>query len=93
MTLLPATLKFLHFDVNSFVLAGILLIPIVAFHVAMSYMRTAPEPARVSQWIWKRHMLFLPTGEKVGSNPWYKNLLLWWAMVAAAYVAIYIIFW
>jgi hypothetical protein len=93
MTLLPAILKMLNIDVNSFVLAGILLIPVVAFHVVTSYMRAAPEPAKVSQWIWKRHMLFLPTSEKVGSKPWYKNLILWWSLVAGAYVAIYIIFW
>ena len=93
MTLLPAVLKMLSVDINSFVLAGILLIPVVAFHVAASYMRAAPEPDGVSQWIWKRHMLFLPAAEKAAANPWYKNLLLWWAIVAAAYVVIYIIFW
>jgi SSS family solute:Na+ symporter len=93
MTLLPAILKWLQVEVNSFVLAGILLIPVVAFHVTTSYMRAAPKQTRVSQWIWKRKMLFLPTEEKTGSNPWYKNLLLWWALVMAAYIAIYIIFW
>jgi SSS family solute:Na+ symporter len=93
MTLLPAILKMLHVDVNSFVLAGALLVPVVAFHLAVSYMRAAPEPAKIHQWIWKRHMLYLPTEEKAGSNPWYKNLLLWWGLVTAAYVAIYIIFW
>jgi hypothetical protein len=93
MTLLPAVLKALHVDVNSFVLAGILLVPVVAFHVAMSYMRSAPELTKVSQWTWKRQMLFLPAEEKGAHNPWYKNLLLWWAFVAAAYVVIYVIFW
>ena len=93
MTLLPAILKTLKVNVNSSVLAGILLVPVVAFHIVMSYMRTAPEPAEVGQWIWKRHMLFLPKDEKSESNPWYKNLLLWWVLVATAYVAIYIIFW
>lgn len=38
-------------------------------------------------------MLFLPTEKESAYNPWYKNLLLWWGFVAAAYVAIYIIFW
>ena len=69
------------------------MVPIVVFHVAMSYVRPAPEPAKTSQWIWKPHMLFLPTAEKAGPNPWYKSLILWWALVAAAYVVIYIIFW
>jgi solute:Na+ symporter, SSS family len=93
MTLLPAILKALGVDVNSFVLAGILLIPIVVFHVVLSYVRPAPAPEKVSQWIWKPSMLFLPAEEKTGSNPWHKNLVLWWAVVAAAYVAIYVIFW
>lgn len=93
MTLLPAILKKLNVDANSFVLAGILIVPVAIFHIAMSYVRAAPEPAKVGQWIWKRHMLFLPAEEKAGPNPWYKNLLLWWILVAAAYVAIYIIFW
>jgi solute:Na+ symporter, SSS family len=93
MTLLPAILKMLHINVNSFVLAGILLIPVVAFHVAMSYVRAAPEPIRVRQWIWKRQMLYLPTEEKAGSKAWYKSLVLWWGLVAAAYIVIYIIFW
>ena len=93
MTLLPAILKALRVDVNSFVLAGILLIPIVVFHIVMSYVRPAPAPEKVSQWIWKRSMLFLPAEEKTGPNRWYKNLVLWLALVAAAYVAIYVIFW
>ena len=93
MTLLPAVLKMLHIDANSFVLAGILLIPVIIFHVMISYIRAAPEQTRVSQWIWKRKMLFLPAEEKADYNPWYKNLLLWWGLVAAAYAVIYIILW
>ena len=65
MTLRPAILKALRVDVNSFVLAGILLIPIVVFHVVMSHVRSAPAPEKASQWIWKPDMLFLPAGEEV----------------------------
>jgi hypothetical protein len=65
----------------------------VTFHVVLSYLRRPPDPARVTQWIWKRRMLFLPPEEKAGPNPWYKNLVLWWSLVAAAYIVIYIIFW
>jgi SSS family solute:Na+ symporter len=93
MTLLPAVLKALRIDVNSFVLAGMLLIPIVIFHVAMSYVRSARPAEETSQWIWSPGMLLLPAEEKIGSSPWHKNLILWWAVVAAAYVAIYIVFW
>lgn len=93
MTLLPALLKVLHVDVNSFVLAGILLIPVVLFHIVMSYVRAAPPHDKVSQWIWKPNMISLPAEEKTGPSPWYKNLILWWALVAAAYVVIYVVFW
>jgi len=93
MTLLPAVLKAMGVDVNSFVLAGILLVPIAAFHIVTSYLRPAPTPDKVSQWIWKPNMLYLPADEKAGPHPWYRNLVLWWAMVAAAYVAIYVVFW
>ena len=93
MTLLPAILKALHVDVNSFVLAGMLLIPIVIFHVAMSYLRPAPATEQARQWIWKPSMLFLPAEEKAISKSWRQNLILWWALVAAAYVIIYVIFW
>ncbi len=93
MTLLPATLKALRLNVNSFVLAGVLLIPVLIFHIVMSYLRPAPAVQQTSQWIWKPNMLFLPAKEKITSHSWYKNLILWWAVVAAAYVAIYVIFW
>jgi len=93
MTLLPAVLKRFEVNVNSFVLAGALLVPVGAFHIIMSYLRAAPGSAVVSQWIWSRQMLFLPKHEKAGFNPWYRNLLFWWGLVAAAYVAIYIVFW
>lgn len=93
MTLLPAILKALHVDVNSFVLAGILLIPIVIFHIVISYLRPAPVVEKATQWIWKPNMLFLPVEEKDVSRSWHKNLILWWVVVAAAYVVIYTIFW
>lgn len=93
MTLLPAVLKALHIDVNSFVLAGVLLIPVVVFHIAMSYLRPAPAAEKANQWTWKPNMLRLPAEEKLACHSWYKNLLLWWGLVAAAYIAIYIVFW
>jgi SSS family solute:Na+ symporter len=93
MTLLPATLKALHVDVNSFVLAGVLLVPVVIFHVALSYLHPAPPAEPTTRWIWNRRMLFLPPQEKARPRPWHNNLILWWTLVAAAYAAIYIIFW
>ena len=93
MTLLPALLKALHQDVNSFNLAGILLVPVTVFHVATAYCKPAPDRAVTTAWTWKPGMARLPAGEKAAHRGWYQNLILWWALVAAAYVAIYTVFW
>jgi len=93
MTLAPALLQVLDWDINSFNLAGILLVPVIAFHVAATYARPAPPAEVVERWIWKPHMVFLPSQEKAGRYPWYKSLILWWALVAGVYVALYLIFW
>ena len=93
MTLLPAALKVLHWDINSFNLAGILLAPVIAFHVAAAYFRPAPTADVIDQWVWKPHLIFLPAEEGIEPRPWYKNLILWWGVVAAAYAALYLIFW
>jgi solute:Na+ symporter, SSS family len=39
---------------------------------------------------WDRSMLHLPSGEQ---KPWYMTLWLWWGLVAAGYVAIYVVLW
>jgi hypothetical protein len=40
--------------------------------------------------MWDRSMLGLPSGEK---QAWYANLWIWWIVVSAIFVAIYIHFW
>jgi hypothetical protein len=93
MTLLPAVLQVLHLKINSFNLAGILLAPVIAFHVGMTYLRPAPPASVVERWIWKPHLFFLPPEERLAPRPWYMSLILWWAVVAVAYVALYTLFW
>jgi SSS family solute:Na+ symporter len=93
MTLLPALRKVCHWEINAFNLAGILLAPVIAFHVAMTYVRPAPPADLVDKWIWKPHMVFLRPEEKAGGYPWYKSLALWWAVVAGIYIVLYAIFW
>jgi SSS family solute:Na+ symporter len=94
MTLLPALLRGLHWQVNSFNLAGILLVPVVIFHVVMAYLRPAPPAAVVERWIWKPHMVFLSPEEMAGRRyPWYQRVLLWWILLAGTYLVLYFIFW
>jgi SSS family solute:Na+ symporter len=93
MTLLPALKQTLDWQINSFNLAGILLVPVIAFHVFTAYLRPAPSAEVVERWIWKPHMVFLRQEEKLGPTPWYRSLVLWWAVVAGLYVVLYVIFW
>ncbi len=93
MVMLPAFLQAVHWKGNSFNLAGILLVPVIIFHVAATYLRPAPPAEMVDKWIWKPHMVFLPARELAVAYPWYKNLALWWAVVAGIYLVLYTIFW
>jgi SSS family solute:Na+ symporter len=93
MTLLPALLKVVQRDVNSFNLAGILLIPVTVFHVATAYCRPGPDRDVTTAWTWRPGMVRLPAGERAAHRGWYQSLILWWALVAAAYVATYAVFW
>ena len=93
MTLLPAVLKALAWEVNSFNLAGILLAPVIVFHIVTSYCRPALPVEVIDRWIWKPSMVFLLDSDKAGRYPWYKNLILWWSVVATAYIVLYVIFW
>jgi len=93
MTLLPAILKTLSWEINSFNLAGILLAPVIAFHILTSYCRPGLPAEVVDRWIWKPSMILLLESDKAGRHPWYKNLVLWWSVVAVAYIVLYVIFW
>jgi hypothetical protein len=93
MTLLPAVLQALHWKVNSFNLAGLLLVPVIVFHVVMAYLQPGPPAPVVAKWIWRPHMIFLAAGERAGLYPWYRNLVLWWALVAGIYMVLYALFW
>jgi len=93
LILLPALLQAVHWKGNSFNLAGILIAPVIAFHVLVTYLRPAPSAEVVQNWIWKPHLLFLPPEERLAPRPWYASLILWWALVAAAYVTLYALFW
>ena len=93
MTLLPAVLQVLHWKVNSFNLAGLLLVPVIVFHIVTTYLKPAPPASLVDKWIWKPHLLFLPPEERLVPRPWYARLTLWWAVVAGAYITLYTIFW
>ena len=93
MTLLPFVFRILKIDVNDFNMAGILLVPVAIFHIIMSYLRPAPDPQEIDKWIWKPSMLRPLTNTKTDRYPWYKRLILWWIILLAIYVTLYVMFW
>jgi len=82
-----------QFNLNTYNIAGLLFIPVVGFHVAMAYLRPAQSPEHVRQQTWNLKMLRLPRDETSECRPWYRNLVLWWAVVTLMYVGIYATFW
>jgi len=93
MTLLPFAFKLLKVDTNQFNIAGLMLVPVIIFHVIMTYMKPAPDPVEIDKWIWKPAMLKPLRSDDSKPYPWYKRLLLWWAILAVIYVTLYILLW
>ncbi len=92
-TMLPFLMHQLKIEVNSYNMAGLLLIPVTGFHVLMAYLTKAPDRQKIDKWMWKPSMLWLKTSEANQPRQWYKNLLLWWVVLLVIFVGIYAIFW
>ncbi|RPJ37967.1 MAG: hypothetical protein EHM35_05595 [Planctomycetaceae bacterium] len=54
---------------QDYFLAGILLAPVIAFHIVTAYLRPAPPASVAERWIWKPHLFFLPAQERSASRP------------------------
>jgi hypothetical protein len=92
-TLLPYFLHRFNVQMNAFNIAGLLIIPVIVFHIAMAYLKPAPNRQIVDKWVWKRSMLRLPEVITAGYYPWYKRLFFWWLVLLIVYVVLYIFFW
>jgi len=93
LVLLPFILKQLNVNVNSFNLAGLLIIPTTIIHVLTAYMKPPPDQQNVAKWLWKPSMIFLQKDINQQKRPWYQNLFLWWIVLLIVFAVIYIIFW
>jgi len=92
-TLLPYFLHRFNVQMNAFNIAGLLIIPVIVFHIAMAYLKPAPSRQIVDKWVWRWSMLRLPKAITTGHYPWYKRLFLWWLVLLIVYVVLYIVFW
>jgi len=93
MTLLPFVFRILKIDVNDFNMAGLLLIPVVIFHVVLTYLTPAPDREKIDHWLWKPSMLWPLISAPQARYRWYRRLSLWWAILFVVYLALYVVFW
>ena len=93
MTLLPVLMKALDIEMNTFNLAGLLIIPVIAVHVLLALCTPAPAREQVVGWVWNWTMVKIRPPNSHTRDPWYKNLVLWWFVILFLYVGIYATFW
>jgi len=80
-------------QINIFNLSGIVFVISLLIMTGVSLFTRPTEPERLKATIWKRQMLKLPEEETKHGYPWWKRIGLWWTIVVAIFVIIYIKFW
>ena len=80
-------------DINTFNLGGIVFIISLFVVVVISLLTKPVKPERLKATIWKREMLRLSEEETKYGYPWWKRIGLWWAVLVAIFVIIYIKYW
>ena len=80
-------------QINIFNLSGIIFLLSLLLMVVISLFTKPTDPERLKLNIWKRDMLRLPEAETKRGYPWWKRVGLWWIIMVACFVIIYIRFW
>ena len=90
---LPSLLRSLNIEMNSFNVAGLLLIPVTGFHVLIAYLGQPPPAEVIQRWTWKPSMLKLPAAELPLRYRAYKRLFLWWLVLVIVFTFLYVVLW
>jgi SSS family solute:Na+ symporter len=90
---LPFLLRSLNIEMNSFNVAGLLLIPVTGFHVLIAYLGQPPPAEVIQRWTWKPSMLKLPAAELPLRYRAYKRLFLWWLVLVVIFTFLYVVLW
>jgi SSS family solute:Na+ symporter len=99
---LPFLLHKLNIRVNTFNMAGLLLIPVTGFHILTAYLSPGPPAEVIERWTWKPSMLKLPApaaclapGKTQGplKYPFHKRLFFWWVLLLVIFAVIYAVLW
>ncbi|MGE5740410.1 MAG: SLC5 family protein [Candidatus Aminicenantes bacterium RBG_16_66_30] len=78
---------------NIFNLSGIVFVLSLAAIAAVSLVTAPAGTEDLRSTIWRPEMVRLPAEEVAGGYPWWKHVGLWFALVAAVFIAIYAVFW
>jgi SSS family solute:Na+ symporter len=77
---------------NFYNLVGIICLVLLAWMIIISLLARPQVPARITEVVWTRKLMRLPSGEAPHPYPWYRKVWLWWILATTVTVIVYIIF-
>ncbi len=80
-------------SVNIFNLSGLTFLISLGAIVLVSLRSAPPRPDNLAGTLWRRDMVRLPEAELEKGYPWWRRISLWFGLVVAVFVVIYIILW
>lgn len=80
-------------SVNIFNLSGIVFLLSLGVIALVSVRSAAPRPENLAGTLWQKDMVRLPDAETEKGYPWWRRIGLWFGLVVAVFVVIYIILW
>ena len=77
---------------NFYNLVGIIFFFQLAWMIGASLLSKPHPRGRTDSAVWTSDLAALEPSERPEPYPWYKRLVLWWALAAVATVALYVIY-
>ena len=78
---------------NMFVFGGVVFLASIALMIVASLVTRPSSPEKAEALHWSLAMLRLPDSLGAAAYPWYKRVGLWWFVLGAVYVVLYVTFW
>ncbi len=80
-------------DVNIFNLSGIVFVLSAVLIVVISRLSRQPARAGMETMLWTPGLVLRPGRENDSDRPWWRSVSLWFGIVVALFIGIYIVFW
>ena len=79
--------------INIFNLSGIVFLISIVVIGTISLITRPPGGESVRPMLWRPGLVALPEAEVKNGYPWWRRISLWFGVVVAVFIIIYIIFW